>query len=281
MRVCSRVSSSSTTRSKLTRREVLEVLAALGLAPMLGCAEEDDDRGIRRPGWLDPPDDTAPIVPDVDADRTVRALLDVILPAERDEGGALRSPGALEVSALEVLAIRDFVPTARALGLVRDVGLAASLPIEPASEAFDEALRTLLARELDARAASHTGGLLFVEASPAERERIVAEGFDDPALRPLLLLVRAACFVAFLGAVRSDAGLVAIGFPPFEDFEDRLACSGYPRSIREGRRLDPAVDDLAAYQARGDLDDYTYARAPAPTESDDLSMVIDEHGDLY
>jgi hypothetical protein len=89
-----------------------------------------------------------------------------------------------------------------------------------------------------------------------------------------------AAFLAWLGAVRSDIGLVAIGYPPFENHADGLAVSGYPRTT-DGRLVDAEAEDLAALAASGELDDYTYNQVPAATAGVDLDDVLDARGDLY
>jgi hypothetical protein len=95
-----------------------------------------------------------------------------------------------------------------------------------------------------------------------------------------MLVLRAACFTSFLGAIDSDAGLRAVGFPAFEDMAAGIAVSGYPRT-RDGRLIDAETEDLDALARAGELDDYTYNLQPEPTPGDDLSLVINADGDLY
>jgi hypothetical protein len=139
--------------------------------------------------------------------------------------------------------------------------------------------RAALNAELAVLAARERPLTAFRDLPRATQERIVTEAFDDDARRPLMLVARAACFLAFLGAITNDVGLRYAGFPPFESFADGLAVSGYPRT-KSGRLVDASKEDLPSLAAKGDLDDYTYNRAPALTAGDDLSTVLDADGDL-
>jgi hypothetical protein len=166
--------------------------------------------------------------------------------------------GSVEAGAERVLSLDNFVFLARAQGLLPNVAADFEAP-----GGFDEAFHRLLNADLDALAFLQRPLTEFRHLPPHLMEAAVKAGFDDPALAPQLGFVRAACFLAFLGAVHSDAGLVAIGFPPFEDFEQKIAVSGYPRLL-----------------ASGATDDCTYNRAPDPTPGEDHSLVIDANGDF-
>jgi hypothetical protein len=99
---------------------------------------------------------------------------------------------------------------------------------------------------------------------------------DSDATRPIVEIVRVVAFVAYLGAPYSDAGLVAVGFPPYEDFASGLAVSGYPRT-NSGRLVDAASEDLAALAKKGELDDYTYDERRGPFA---VAVGLDARGDL-
>lgn len=259
----------------LSRRQVLQTLGALGFGasactgPLISPSDE-----TQRP-WRDPPINAQAEADESARSNNVRALMDVLIPAERDEAGALLSPGALEVGAYEMLELRNFVSAARGQQLLPEL----PGPLLSGLGGFDEALRSAVSADLDALAFEQRRFVAFRHLPASERIAAVAEGFDRDEISPLLHFVRAACFIAFLGAVRSDAGLVAIGFPAFEDFTDRRAVSGYPRTT-SGRLVDPQREDLRELAARGELDDYTYNMAPMPTPGDDLSSVLDAGGDL-
>lgn len=235
----------------MNRRELLGVLGWLGLGSLavhLGaCArprsgDGDDDDEL--------PD---PELPDGAADN-LRAAMDVMIPAAPD------GVGAVEAGALEVLALERFVPLARGLGLLP------ALPPDwqdAVAGGADPLLQTLLAAELDAMAFEQRALTPFRYLSRAQQEEAIALATADPRRRPAMQLLRSVSLWAYLGAVVNDLGLRAVGFPPFEDFDDRLAVSGYPRTLPDGT-----------------IDDYTDNRAPAATPGDDLSLVLDARGDL-
>lgn len=205
----------------------------------------------------------------------VAALCDVLLPSELDAHGAVLSPGADEVDVDGVLRIQDFVALATAQGLLPPLPDTQVARLSVAADAFRAAANA----ELAVLAARRQPLTAFRDLTRATQESIVAEAFDDDLQRPLLLVLRAACFLAFLGAVTNDRGLQAVGFPPFESFADGLAVSGYPRT-RSGRLIDATKENLASLAAKGDLDDYTYNQEPAPTPGDPLSLILDASGDL-
>ena len=262
---------------RATRRQALEMLLGLGVFAVTGCGPSGSD---------DPaPDFALPAqVPGGEVGERARhaddvdALCDVLLPTERNPAGEVLSPGAREADVDGALRIEDFVALATAQGLLPplpDVDVRRFAVDLHAKEAF----RALLNTELGVLASRHRPLTAFRDLPRELQEAIVEEAFDDEAQRPLLLVMRAACFLAFLGAVTNDVGLRAVGFPPFEDFADGRAVSGYPRT-KSGRLVDVAKEDLRKLAAKGDLDDYTYNRDPAPTSGDDLSTVLDAAGDL-
>ena len=188
------------------------------------------------------------------------ALWDVLLPSELVGGQVL--PGAREAGVDDVLAGDNLLRAAM------DLGLVPRLP-EATLALYDDfagRARGFLNTTLDTLAAAERPLIGFARLTSAQRDVVVARALDlggwDDRTSPPLVAARAACWLAFLGAVTSDVGLQAIGFPPFEDFAAGLAVSGYPR------------------MTNGKLDDYTYNRAPAATVGDDLSMIVDQNGDL-
>gem|GEM_PF-2427015 len=260
------------TPTRISRRSAIELLFGLSVAFGLGCGKDD----APAPAFVLPAQSPRGEVPErsVYADN-VDALVDVLVPAERDAKGRLVAAGARETGASDVLGVEDFVALAATQGLVTSLSDEA---IERLG-ATGRGLRVLLDAELDVLASRRRPRTAFRDLPRAEQESVVAEAFDDPAHRPALLLVRAAAFVAYLGGGRSDAGLRALGFPPFEDFENGIAVSGYPRT-RSGRRVDVTKEDLRALAAKGDLDDYTYDREPRMTPGDPLATALDAGGDL-
>lgn len=253
----------------LTRRQTIYALLA-GTSALAGCSTQQDQRdAFKLPE--EPPNDRVDSTAFAD---NVDALADLLLPAERD-GDRVTSPGAREAGFDRVLEDADFAK------LLQQQGLLPPLP-DAIARSFDGAggsFRRIMNAALDAWAARERALTSFRELPPSIRATVVDRAFDDPALGPALSIVRAACFAAFLGAEVSDVGLREVGFPPFESFEDRLAVSGYPRT-KSGRVIDAAKEDLGKLAAAGDLDDYTYNRAPAPTAGDDLSAILTPDGDL-
>ncbi len=256
------------------RREALRLLGALGA---LGCNAPDDwtAQPWQAPKSTSPEGATAPLV-FVDS---VDAAFETLLPAERDANGVVVSPGAREAGADRVLATEGFGLLALAQGYAPGVPERVITLLKRSGNAF----RVAANAELDALASLRRPLVPFRDLSASQRHEIALAALDDPAHDPAhratLLILRAACFSAYLGAVTSDVGLHAVGFPKFEDWETRLAVSGYPRT-KSGRLLDAERDDLAALAAKGDLDDYTFNREPAATVGDDLSAVVDANGDL-
>lgn len=206
---------------------------------------------------------------------SVDALFDVLLPTERDAAGKVLVAGARDAGVDRVLRTESFIQLAIAQGLVRPIADEVVKGIEDLSGA----VRTMMNRRLDALATLEKPQAAFHELPLGLQTAIVARLFDDDAARPLMLVLRAVAFVAYLGAVESDVGLRALGFPAFESLGDGRAVSGYPRT-RSGRLVDAKNESLVVLAAAGELDDYTLNRAPVPTVGDDLSLVLDAQGDL-
>lgn len=267
------------TRLRMHRRTVLAWLGASGVVP--GCVADPsiEPREPQLPDrddvdWPDAPAEPLDTLDDA-AVLNVRALMDIFIPAERDDSLELIAPGALEAGAMEMLELSRFLPSARALALLPETATAGFEDLET----FDAALRGLLSADLDALSFGQHPLTPFRNLERHEQEAVVRDAMEDPLTRPLLLFARAAAFIAFLGATHNDLGLVYAGFPPFEDFEGGVANRGYPRTP-DGRVVDVETEDLAELAARGELEDYTYNLAPPPTEDDDLSDILDANGDL-
>ena len=260
---------------------MLRVLAALGFLPACSLdpsALSEDDEGPLPPWpdgpWNEPPDE--PIDdPEEATSANIDALMEILIPSDTDEEGAIISVGAPDVGARDLLSLGTFVPAARAVGLLPEVELEGYEDLE----VFDGALEAIVSADLDVMAGQQHLLTPFSGLTRAEQERAVSDAMNDDLMRPLLLVVRAACFIAYLGAVDNDLGLQAIGFPPFADLDDGVANVGYPRRP-DGQPIDAESEDLVALDQAGLLDDYTYNREPEPTEGDDLSDVVDAHGDL-
>lgn len=259
----------------ITRRRAIELLFGASMAAVTGCAPTGQDDGapaLRLPEQV-PGGDVAGRPEHAD---DVAALCAMLLPTETDKSGKVISPGASEVDVDGVLRIQDFVAVAIAQGLLPPLPDALVARLSGAADAFRAALNA----ELAVLAARHRPLTAFRDLPPALQESVIVEAFDDDVQRPLLLVLRAATFLAYLGAVTNDLGLRAVGFPPFESFETGLAVSGYPRTKKTGRLVDATKESLATLAGQGDLDDYTYNRAPASTAGDPLATILDAAGDL-
>lgn len=258
---------------RIRRRDLLKVLGGLGIVALTpGC---DAEAPVER---IAPPD---PMITEHEPPETpsiyrsnIEALMDTLLPAERDAAGQVVEPGAIEAGAERVLQIEDFLPLAQGQGFLPPI----VSEVFGNTRSFDTALRRVLDADLDLLAARQRPGVTFRELPATLREAAVQTGMEDPLQQPLLEYVRVACFLAFLGAVHSDVGLQSIGYPPFEDVVGGVAVRGYPR-LATGELIDAETESLDDF---GDeLEDYTFNRAPEPTPGDDLSAVIDAGGDLY
>ena len=260
-----------------SRRQALELLLGASCIGVLGgCAPSAADDSRANPFGLPAQTPNGDVTASSRFADDVAALCDVLLPSEIDANGKVLSPGAREVDVDGALRIEDFVAVASAQGLFPRLPDA---DVERLGTAID-AFRAALNAELAVLAARERPLTAFRDLPRAAQEQIVADAFEDDARRPLVLVARAACYLAFLGAITNDVGLRYVGFPPFESLDDGLAVSGYPRT-KSGRLVDATKEDLASLAAKGDLDDYTYNRAPAATAGDDLSLVLDASGDLF
>lgn len=253
---------------------MLGLLGFSAAALPLGCARPLDLRPESAPkgppvGRRPPPEET-PLYDD-----DLESLMDVILPSERGPGGELLKAGAVEVGAAAVLKLDNFVRLLRAQGLIQP----GVLDLFDEHESFDARFRALLAEDLALLSALERPGTAFRRLPRALQEAAVERGLSDPSVAPFLELVRTACFLAYLGAVHTDQGLIDVGYPAFEDFAGGVAVSGYPRTLT-GRRIDVEQEDVAALIRANNWDDYSYNRPPAPTPGDDLSDVMDPAGDL-
>lgn len=267
------------TRTRMHRRTLLAWLGASGIVPacIADPSVEAEEPQLPDRDDVDWPD--APSEPLDDADdasvENVEALMDILIPTERDANGEVIAVGALEAGAMDMLELSRFLPSARALALIPET----ATPGFEDLETFDAALRGLLSADLDALAFGQHPLTPFRNLARHEQEAVVRDAMEDPLTRPLLVFARAAAFIAFLGATHNDLGLIYAGFPPFEDFDAGVANRGYPRTS-DGRLVDVNAEDLAELAARGDLEDYTYNLEPPPTVGDDLSAILDENGDL-
>lgn len=239
-----------------TRRDLLRALTGLSLG---GFACMPPPRPRRLETDPEPPKTGLPTLEPLIYQSNLQALMDTLWPATRDAEGQVLSPGALEVQAERVLRLDRFLLLAQAQGLLPGV----SYDAVSDQAGFDEALSRFLELDLEALAQLQRPLTSFRELPLTHRERAIEAGYRDPVQAPLLTFVHAACVIAYYGAVYSDRGLVAIGFPEFEDLPDGLAVSGYPRTLSDGR-----------------VQDYTFNQSPMPTPGDPLEAVLDEGGDL-
>lgn len=257
----------------LTRREILHALTMISFSAgaLSGCGERPRFQGPSLPDQT-PSSDLSPAG---DYSDGVDALCDVLLPAQRDPSGRVLIPGGREAGADRVLQNGELVRFA--------VGLRLLPPLPEttlsALEDWTAQVRTTINRQLDVLTAAERPTSSFHEVPRETQERIVARAFDDDLLAPSMHVVRAACLIAYLGAIDSDVGLRVLGYPAFEDLGAGVAVRGYPRT-RSGRLVDATKEDLRALARAGELDDYTYNARPAATPGDDLTDVLDERGDL-
>ena len=262
-------------RTGSTRRGWMKAVSIASSATWAGCAFESSDDGELWPDLETPWEDES-LGNDALYERRldVEAALEVLLPPEVDELGDIVGPGAVEVRAFEVLAGRRFVPALQDRGLLpRWSGV--TVDLEP-----EGAVTTALALDLARAAARTMPGSAFRNLPPGPQEIALRDGLADPTRQWLYESARAACFVAYLGAVHTDEGLQRIGFPPYVDFRQRIANEGYPRRI-DGTALTLGSPEIARLLATGQLDHYSHERAPQPTPGDDLALVLDPDGELY
>jgi len=250
------------------RSAILALLAIAGAAS--GCIRSEPTRASGTK--TQPPSDPGPVVQKISYEDNVDALLDVILPADRGPDGSVLSPGARELQAGRLFGDNDFVALATGLGLLP----ALKSDAVQAATASEGGLRTAINALLDVRASRVSPLTKFSELTRGDQISAVDDAIADDTAKPFIDIVRVVAFVAYLGATYADDGLVEIGFPPYEDFANGLAVSGYPRTTA-GRLVDATTENLNALAASGTLDDYTYNLAPAaPT----VALGLDANGDL-
>lgn len=251
-----------------TRRRTLKLLSAIVVGGAVSCGDEDVSETEK---WRIGSSDVPRFGFGSDAD-DVRALMDVLLPSE--SMGGVYSPGANDVGAFSLLQLGRYIPAARNLGVLPalpDVVLQEALDFETDIVAF-------IAAELNAVQDSAAPLTRFSQLSDSQKIDIVTDGFADTTTFPVYEYVRGVCFLAFLGAMESDAGLVAVGYPPFEDFSAGLAVSGYPRT-HAGVFIDLGMDGPDALPASGEYVDYTFNETP-PLMMDWIEENLTPGGDL-
>ena len=255
----------------LSRRQAL--FGGLGVLASAACAPADDGS---TPNFALPAQIPGEVPGGSKHADDVAALCAVLLPTDHDAAGSVTIPGAAEADVDGALRVQDFVAAAIAQGLLPPLPDAFVARFSGAADAFRAAANAHLAV-----LASRQRPLTAFRDLPLDlQETVVSDALADDASRPLFLALRAATFLAYLGAITNDVGLRVVGFPPFESFADGRAVSGYPRTM-SGRLIDAAKEDLASLAGKGDLDDYTYNRAPAATPGDPLATILDAAGDLH
>ena len=258
---------------RLSRRQALIGLALAAFTTQ-ACASRASETGsaakaepsAKDPGALSP---GAPYEDGTDA------LLDHLIPADRDAKGAVTCPGAREVSAGRLFGDKELVSLAQGLGLLP----ALSDDAFTVATTSEGGLRVALNAALDLAAARERPLTAFKDLPKDAMSRVVDAMFDDPDRKGVGALMEAArvvAFVAYLGAVYDDGGLRAVGFPAYESFADGLAVSGYPRTT-SGRLVDATKEDLRALANKGELDDYTW-NEPPPVFA--VPLGLDARGDL-
>ena len=235
-----------------------------------GCVRSAPDEAVRTKTL--PPSDPGDLGNNVSYEDNVDALLDVFLPAGRDANGAVTSPGARELQAGRLFGDDGFIDLATGLGLLP----ALKSDVVQTATATEGGLRTAINALLDLRAAKVSPLTKFSELTRDDQLSVIDDAYADDTAKPLLDVVRVIAFVGYLGALYADDGLVAIGFPHYEDFANGLAVSGYPRTT-DGRLVDATTEDLGALAASGTLDDYTYNATPAAFS---VALGLDANGDL-
>ncbi len=257
----------------LTRRQALLGFALFALTTQAcagrspaGASTAEADPSAKDPGTLSPR---------ASYEDSTDALLDVLIPADRDAKGVVTCPGAREVSAGRLFGDKELVSLAQGLGFLP----ALSDDALTAATTSEGGLRDALNAALDLAAARERPLTAFKDLPKDVMSRVVGTMFDDAThlgTGALMEAARVVAFVAYLGAVYDDGGLVAVGFPPYESFADGLALSGYPRTT-SGRLVDATKEDLHALAAKGELDDYTWNEAPPAFA---VALGLDARGDL-
>jgi hypothetical protein len=260
-------------RTVLSRRQALIgfALAALTTQACASPTSQSASSAKTDPSAKDP----GALAPGVAYEDSTDALMDVLIPADRDASGAVTCKGAREVSAGRLFGDQELVSLAQGLGYLP----ALSDDALTAATASEGGLRVALNDALDLAAARERPLTAFKDLPADAMNRVVNAMFDDTnadGIATLMEAARVVAFVAYLGAVYDDGGLVAVGFPPYESFADGLAVSGYPRTT-SGRLIDATKEDLRALDASGELDDYTWNVAPPAFA---VALTLDARGDL-
>jgi hypothetical protein len=253
----------------MTRREAIGAIFALS-AVVSGCVRAAPEETVGTK--TSPPSDPGDLSNNVSYEDNVDALLDVFLPADRDATGVVTSPGARELQAGRLFGDSTFIDLATGLGLLP----ALKSDVVQAATAAEGGLRTTINALLDVRAAKVSPLTKFSDLTRGDQLSVIDDAYGDDTVKPLLDIVRVIAFVGYLGALYADDGLVAIGFPHYEDFANGIAVSGYPRTT-DGRLIDATTEDLGALAASGKLDDYTYNATPAAFS---VALGLDANGDL-
>ncbi len=214
----------------LSRRELLWLLALSGCGSAVPTPKPFTLPDQTPTTFVDPP----PRYSD-----SVDALFDVLLPAERDARGNVTVPGAREANADAVMRLESVVRLAIAQGFIAPM----SENLLAAVDDLAGSARAALNRDLDLLASFEHPLLPFWKLPLEAQNAIVSRAFDDPTRRPVMLVMRAVCFLAYLGGGPSDVGLQALGYPAFENVEAGLAI-GVPaharRALGECRNRRPA-----------------------------------------
>ncbi len=257
----------------LSRRQALIGLALAALTTQACASRASDDASTTKP---DPAaKDPGTLAPTIAYEDSTDALMDVLIPADRDAKGVVTCKGAREVSAGRLFGDQELVSLAQGLGFLP----ALSDDALTAATTSEGGLRVALNAALDLAAARERPLTAFKDLPRDAMNRVANTMFDDNSADNVAALMEAArvvAFVAYLGAVYDDGGLVAVGFPPYESFADGLAVSGYPRTT-SGRLVDATKEDLRALDAKGELDDYTWNVSPPAFA---VAVGLDARGDL-
>ena len=260
-------------RTVLSRRQAMIGLFFAALASPACAAAGGSGGGTGSNG----PADKAPLDPGQVAaplkyEDSVDALLDVLVPADRDAKGTVTSPGARETSAGQLFGDTELVALAQGLGYLPALSDSALT----AAQSSEGGLRAAISAALDVAASRERPLTAFSDLDRDAQLRVVDAMYTDSTLSTLVEVVRVIALVAYLGAIYNDQGLIAVGFPPSENFADGLAVSGYPRTTT-GQLINPESANLHALAANGTLDDYTFNEAPPAFA---VALGLDPRGDL-
>jgi hypothetical protein len=202
-------------KAGVRRREFFKAMGIVGLSlPSLtllsGCGE-DGDAGFG-PGEC--VDDKCDWFGATRRAESIRALLDIILPSRPG------SPGAIDAQADLFLRSTALIDTAIGLGYLPD------FTGSPLDGIATSAMEGAIVGSLDTISLGR--GNWFSRLSRADQEKIVADAFANPVLRPMMELVRTAAMFAYVGAIYNDKGLVRMGFPPYRNHGQQFHNDGFP-----------------------------------------------------